>query len=56
MTPCSLTIPAPPLAHSLESNLIQAEGAFALATILKKTNITSLKCATAQSPTLGNAS
>ena len=39
--------PTPSLARSIERNRIEAKGASALATILLKTNITSLKCATA---------
>ena len=45
---CSLTIPTPPLAHSLERNNIRAEGASALAAIFKETQITELKCAAAR--------
>ena len=41
----SLTIPNPPLAHSLRNNEIGAKGASALAAILKETQITNLGCA-----------
>jgi hypothetical protein len=40
--------PHAPLAHSLERNNIGAEGASALAAILKETQITNLKCAAAR--------
>jgi len=43
----SLTIPTPPLARSLGGNSIGAEGATALAAILKETQITNLRCAAA---------
>jgi hypothetical protein len=37
--------PTPPLARSLESNIIGAQGASAFAAVLKETKITTLKCA-----------
>ena len=40
-----------PLARSLAWNMMGAEGASALAAILKETKITELKCAAAQNPT-----
>ena len=40
--------PLPPLAHSLGANDIGAEGATALAAILKETQITNLGCAAAR--------
>ena len=40
-----------PLACSLAWNMMGAEGASALAAILKETKITELKCAAAQNPT-----
>ena len=43
-----LTISAPPFIRSLEGNNIGAEGAFALATVLKETQITNLGCAAAR--------
>ena len=51
MTPCSLTIPAPLFAHSLEGNSIKAEGASTLAATLKETKITNLRCGAAQNLT-----
>ena len=44
---CSLTILAPPLACSLRHNKIGAQGASALAAVLKETNITNLEYAAA---------
>ena len=47
-TPTLSLFPILPLARSLYNNGIGAEGASALATILKETQITDLKCAAAQ--------
>ena len=47
MNTCFLTILAPPLACSLHSNDIRAQGASALAAVLKETKISVLKCAAA---------
>ena len=43
----SLTIPIPSLTRSLEANFIGAEGASALAAVLKETMISNLMCAAA---------
>ena len=48
LTPCSLTILAPPLTHSLGGNDIGVEGVSALAAVLKETMISNLKCAATQ--------
>ena len=42
---CPLTVP-PPIPRSIGNNRIGAEGASALAAILKETQITTLECAT----------
>ncbi len=47
MNACSLTVPALPLLCSLERNSINAEGASALAAVLKETQISELRCAAA---------
>ena len=47
-TPTLSPFPTLPLAHSLGGNNIRAEGASALAAILKETQITSLGCAAAR--------
>jgi hypothetical protein len=47
-TPTLSPFPNLPLAHSLGGNIIGAEGATALAAILKETQITSLGCAAAR--------
>ena len=47
-TPTLSPFPTLPLAHSLGANDIGAEGATALAAILKETQITSLGCAAAR--------
>ena len=44
---CSRTVPAPPLARSLDRNRIRDKGATALAAILNQTQITDLRCAAA---------
>ena len=46
-TPTLSLFPILPFAHSLEYNGIGAEGATALAAVLKETKITNLKCAAA---------
>jgi hypothetical protein len=46
-TPTLSPFPTLPLAHSLGGNNIRAEGASALAAILKETQITNLECAAA---------
>ena len=46
-TPTLSPFPTVPLAHSLGGNKIGDKGASALAAILKETQITNLKCATA---------
>ena len=47
-TPTLSPFPPLPLAHSLGANDIRADGATALAAILKETQITNLRCAAAR--------
>ena len=47
MNSCFLTVPAPPFVNRLDGNDIRAQGASALATVLKETKISNLECAAA---------